>query len=415
MTNRSKFLLLYGTIFVFFAVPFVIHLIQVGTAYTQISQRENSEYDRFSKLESSLKTSFLKNYPKQEFMFSDNYSIEKSYSYRDTVLSFFIYNTTLRIRSIDLNYAHCLSSKAESEARKNTSDKKYFTLLSALEKTHGPIAREWAEKLGKNRFVNWTKGNECGKYYTETDYYTIDELAFKDFDEFLYQYELEESRVQHEESLILERYNERLVDLRKNLSQKEQRILDEQLSRNPALHDGNKRFSYRGNNLGEFEYTIPTQIIDEEIIEDALELAFIEHYKDFSLAHGSMPYAYCYGNANSGASKVTVNAGNSDVLVMIKNQSTVVRHVYVGANRTFSLNVPNGHYYVHFYYGTGWNPKKKMKNASCGPIVGGFIYYESLDKDPERLSLFNKGMTYTLKTLVGGNFSTVPSSISEAF
>lgn len=175
------------------------------------------------------------------------------------------------------------------------------------------------------------------------------------------------------------------------------------------------RFTFSGDDLGSFDYTIPRWTIDEKTVNDALEIVYTEHYKNNSLKNGDMPYAYCYGSANYGASTIKVNAGNSDVLVKVKNANDlVVRHFYVQANNHFSVKLNNGSYNIYFYYGQGWNPKKRMKEAVCGPLVGGFIYYENLSKDPSRLSLFNDGVEYTLMNVQNGNLKTVPSNVSEA-
>jgi hypothetical protein len=129
-----------------------------------------------------------------------------------------------------------------------------------------------------------------------------------------------------------------------------------------------------------------------------------------------MPYSYCYGAKNSGPSRVIVNAGNSDVLVSIKDMNDkVIRHVYVKSNHTFTLRVPNGNYQVFFYYGSGWNPKRSMTNTICGNLIGGFLNNEVVSKDPEIIKLNYGYIEYTLSIQSGGNFSTAGSSKSEAF
>jgi hypothetical protein len=129
-----------------------------------------------------------------------------------------------------------------------------------------------------------------------------------------------------------------------------------------------------------------------------------------------MPYSYCYGGSNSGSSSIKVNAGTEDVLVTVKNnRNVVVRHAYIKAFRTFRINVPNGSYQVFFYYGTGWNPKKFMKDTNCGRLVGGFVSNESVSRDPDILQLYNQELQYTLSKQTNGNFSTSGSSKFEAF
>jgi hypothetical protein len=93
----------------------------------------------------------------------------------------------------------------------------------------------------------------------------------------------------------------------------------------------------------------------------------------------------------------------------------VIRHAYIKSRRSYTLNLPDGNYQVFFYYGTGWNPKRFMKDTDCGRLVGGFLANESVSKDPNPLRLYSGVMEYTLTEQIGGNFSTAGSSKMEAF
>ena len=55
-----------------------------------------------------------------------------------------------------------------------------------------------------------------------------------------------------------------------------------------------------------------------------------------------------------------------------------------------------------------------MKNTTCGKIIGGFINDESLDKS-ELISLRNSSMSYTLYSVINGNFQPKSSNKNEAF
>lgn len=399
-----------------FAVPYVIHLSKLAAAASSIAIRESREQNELNAKRDQLKASFLSQFPEQEALYDQLFDPLVARMTRDTIINFFIYSNTLSIDSYDLNYANCASSKIYSEAKRLKADKQFEQQLNELEKEHGSRARMWANKIGERRFYEQYRTYDCDPYFKGIVEYDLNKNAFADFDRFLHELRVSEEQTRQDSYRLENDYQERIQELKDGLSQKEKNLLDQQLENNPALKDGYRDFQFESASLGNFEYTIPSKVIDEKILEDAMDIVYNELYRNNSLANGSMPYAYCYGRNNFGNSSVRVNAGNGDVLVMIKNTSDrVIRHAYIKANRGFTLHVPNGTYSVHFYHGTGWNPKKKMKDAYCGPIIGGFIYFESLSKDPERLYLHNQSMSYTLRTVSGGNFSTVPSSVTEAF
>jgi hypothetical protein len=93
----------------------------------------------------------------------------------------------------------------------------------------------------------------------------------------------------------------------------------------------------------------------------------------------------------------------------------VIRHAYIAERNSYTLNIPNGNYNVFFYYGSGWNPKRFMKDTDCGRLVGGFLSNESVSKDPNVLRIYHGIMEYTLTQSANGNFSTSGSSKNEAF
>jgi hypothetical protein len=394
----------------------VIHLSNLAAEASSIAIRESREQNRLNTKRDQLKASFLSHFPEEQALYDRMFDPLHARISRDTIIGFFIYYNSLRINSYDLNYANCTSSRIYSEAKRLKADKEFEQQLNELEKKHGSRARIWANKIGKRRFFEQYITYDCGPYFKGIVEYDLDKNAFVDFDRFLNELTISEEQTKQDSYRLETEYQERIQQLKDGLSQKEKKLLDRQLENNQALKDGYRDFKFESASLGNFEYTIPSKVIDEKILEDAMDIVYNELYRNNSLANGSMPYAYCYGRNNFGNSSVRVNAGNIDALVMIKNTSNrVIRHAYVKANRGFTLHVPNGTYTVHFYHGTGWNPKKRMKDAYCGPIIGGFIYFESISKDPEWLYLYNQSMSYTLRRVTGGNFSTVPSSVSEAF
>ncbi len=153
--------------------------------------------------------------------------------------------------------------------------------------------------------------------------------------------------------------------------------------------------------------------------QERKEKEIYDIYIDNSLRTGTTPYSYCFGsngNCNGyGCSKIKViTPHNSDVLVIIKKSGKVYRHAYIKSNSSYTFECANGTYQPFFYYGKGWNPNKFMKETDCGTLKGGFITDELFGKDsPQYLS--NNILTYELILQQDGNFSTIPSSINEAF
>ena len=416
LSRRKLFILLYGSIFLVFSSIYIVHLVRVGIAASEIHKKELREEQKFNQLKAAIQSEFERKYPEQKYLFSDLYLFEKSSHYRPVTIKTLFYWSDLKIRSIDLGYLSCFETQLNAKAIELRSEQDYERALNELEKEHGRIVREWANKLGKHRFFDKIKSSSCTNFYRDSESLRFNENSIPDFDNFLTEFEKNKQIVENEKDLVRFNYEDEVARLRSGMTKTEKRIFDKQLNQNSPLREGMKTFHYDGTVLGDFDYSIPSPIVDRDALEDALAIVYNEHYKDYSLANGAMPYGYCYGRENSGNSSVRVNAGNSDVLVMIKNsKDMVVRHVFIQANNTFKLSIPNGKYTVHFYYGKGWNPKKKMKSTYCGEVVGGFIYYEQLNKDPDMLFLFNDDWVYTLQKRAGGNLQTVPSSIDDAF
>ena len=153
--------------------------------------------------------------------------------------------------------------------------------------------------------------------------------------------------------------------------------------------------------------------------QERKEQAIYDKYINNRLQSGSTPYAHLYGYNSKcnhwGCSQVKVTTpSSSDVLVLIKRNSKVVKHAYIRASKTYTFEMPNGTYQPFFYYGKGWNPNKIMKETSEGVLKGGFISNELFSKDnPQELN--NNILEYVLILQQSGNFSTKPSSREEAF
>ncbi|MDO5857759.1 hypothetical protein Q2490_10725 [Myroides odoratimimus] len=144
------------------------------------------------------------------------------------------------------------------------------------------------------------------------------------------------------------------------------------------------------------------------------EKAIYNKYINNSLRTGATPYSRYYGDNSTcndyGCSQIKVKTSNSDVIVTIKKNGSVVRHAYINSGSNYTFSFPNGTYQTFFYYGKGWNPEKEIKG---GEMKGGFITNESFGKDdPQYLS--NNILEYELILQENGNFSTRPSNPDEA-
>ena len=141
---------------------------------------------------------------------------------------------------------------------------------------------------------------------------------------------------------------------------------------------------------------------------------------DNQLHTGAQPYSICYGNSAScygnDCSSIQVEAGNNDVIVIIKNRyDQIGRHNYIRSFDTHSIKLSNGSYQTFFYSGKGWNPDKVQKNETCKDLRGGFVQSESFSKDNQHNRLDNNILTYQLRGLTSGNFRPGRSSSGDVF
>ena len=145
--------------------------------------------------------------------------------------------------------------------------------------------------------------------------------------------------------------------------------------------------------------------------------AIWNEYSENSLSRGAKPWSNCFGRSNAcngRCSEIKINSpSNIDVVVLLKQGNVTKRHAYIPAGRSYTFNIPNGRWQPFFYYGKGWYPDKEMESSSCSSIKGGFLENEDWDKDsPDYLE--DVVLTYTLTSVVNGNFQTQSSSQSEA-
>ena len=147
-------------------------------------------------------------------------------------------------------------------------------------------------------------------------------------------------------------------------------------------------------------------------------------FNSFSQYTGSTPWENCFGkNAKCnlyvedgyyvGCSNIEINSSsNSDVVVIVKRNQKILKHAYISANSSHTIEVPDGTCQVFFYYGKNWDKYKKMNSNECNSVLGGFKSDEYVGKD-DPISLKGQIMTYTLKSVSYGNFSQKSSSLNE--
>jgi hypothetical protein len=416
-TNKRKAIILFYTfVFLFFAIPYAIHLVKLASVATTISLRESEQEKRFDKLITDVRKEFEKAYPNDKFVFEDLYKIRKATIYTDTTVSFFIYSNTLTEKKLDLDYAKCLGQKASSEATKNIADRKLEIALNKLELEYGDLVSNLVSKIDRQKFFNQYSLDYCSNYYENNNTYDFNPNTIPELRRLLDDYTFNQQLIIDNNKNINQIYEDELNKHKVGLSPQEQKLLEKYLSDSNPIIEDYERFNFSSDRLGNFDYTIPAKVIDLEKIIDAINKINDEHYKNYSLKNGDMPYANCYGSANYGPSKIKINAGYGDVLITVKNlKNVVIRHVYVASNKSFTLKLPNGKYQVFFYYGDGWNPKRIMPKTTCDKLIGGFINNEFTNKDPEIVELYYSGIEYTLRVQTNGNFHTESCSKDEAF
>lgn len=416
MTKNRTYLIILFSIALVFGGTYILFQNKIEEVKKELKNRSTEDEARLNAQKELLLSRFIAKNPNQEFVFDELCDLSKALSYKDSTIGYFLYSMHLEVQLIDEKYLECVFAKAQSDAINERSDLEFEKQVQLMVDKHGSNARSWSSKLGKDMFMIETNQDECSPYFADNDFYTVDPNAFSEFDRFLAEYKVHENEMSSSNSQIDRQFKSELNKLKGGLSTEAKTRMDENINDESALKENKRTFSFNWKGFGEYSYSLTEKEIDFDYIEESMEDVYEIQYRDYSLANGSMPYAYCFGRSNSGGSGVRVNAGSSDVLVTIKDMNDrVIRHAFIKASRTFTLNIPNGNYNVYFYYGSGWNPKRFMKDTDCGRLVGGFLRNESVSKDPGVLRLYDGIMVYTLTSQVGGNFSTSGSSKTEAF
>lgn len=163
------------------------------------------------------------------------------------------------------------------------------------------------------------------------------------------------------------------------------------------------------------------ELIKQELAQEAKERREKERYEKYinnQLLNGSQPFTSCFGANKScseyGCSTIKViTPSSSDVIVTVKKNSKVYRHVYIRKGSSSQVDMPNGMYQVFFSYGKGWDPDKTSPIKNCSK-KGWFVEDKGVSKDDFQ-NYNNTIITFTLQLVENGNFSTRPSTVGEAF
>ncbi len=162
-------------------------------------------------------------------------------------------------------------------------------------------------------------------------------------------------------------------------------------------------------------YTQPSTLSDEVVVEKqpSQEEIWREKYSGNQLANGAQPYRALYGkNKQSGSSEIIVTAPTDrDALVIVKNNNDrVLRHAYIRTGRSYTFHISAGYYQVYFICGSDWCPEKEAPNGQMG-----FFLSSSTSKDDVVYIDDYQSLTYTLQSMVNGNFMPQNASSQEAF
>ena len=195
MNSKKRYLFIITAIILLFAITYFIHLNKFSEAKVTLHNNEIKDEKNFNDLKDKLQSEFIRENENESYLFNELYDFEKSISFKDSVISFFVYSTHVEVKLLDENYLKCVLSKAKSEAVNKRSDDEYNKQLNLLTIKHGEYVNSWASKIGKDMFLNRVELNNCMPYFADNNYYTIDPLSFSEFNRFLVEYKMYEQKI----------------------------------------------------------------------------------------------------------------------------------------------------------------------------------------------------------------------------
>jgi len=428
-------------ILLFIAISYLIFQNKLENAKAYIAELEKIEFQENEKSKNYWEKKFIKDYPEYE---TDNTYIDFKYNAllkstitSDTLVSFIFFKEKLEYISYKKQFFECLyhnyvnSINYSNHYKKSSNDDATYPLPELREfitKKYEinniefdyllTLAGKW-DKFQKKEITEIDK-----KCITCINNYKVNHvtnyLAIEEFKLFVKEYLKNKKLIENGNKSIEKSYASKFRAKTRGMKSSLLNKLNRKIIINPLITTSKDNYTYYGSyeGIGTITYSLSKKVIDFTHFDDLVNEIYADYYSTNSLYNGAKPYSYCYGSANScsqwDCSEIEVIAGNSDVLITIKKSGKVYRHAYIKAYNKYKFHVSNGYYNVYFYYGKGWDPRKVLKQTTCGALKGGFVSNVSVGKD-QSLYLNNQIMTYTLTVINNGNFSPVTSSVYEAF
>jgi|JI6StandDraft_1071083.scaffolds.fasta_scaffold02801_10 hypothetical protein len=388
-----------------------------------VSQNELNEAQIFKKELGSRILLFSNGDDKIKLLFDKQFDENLAFSVRDTSFSYLYLNGTVTYRKLSNEYIDCLLNKCVIDLHNASSQILINEKETELGIKYGKTFEYWYPKLKDTHIVKKVSNAfDCSIYFNDHSRINFEKNAWVDFEKLLITYDsvMAVTNIQNRRTEI--KYASEVAKIRPSLKSDLWNYFDHQLSLNTPQIITTTSISKTFNSvsLGIIDYHVNITSFNNQVFQEVVDDTFLEQWKTNSLRTGAMPYSFCYGASNNcsgyGCSQISVlTDGTGDVIVTIKDRSgEVIRHGYIKGGQSFTFNVSNGSYQVFFYSGSGWNPNKNMPSSTCNFLEGGFVSNENVTKD-NYIHLSNQIMSYELILQQDGNFSTKPSSKTEAF
>ena len=466
--NNNNKIIVGSLIVVFFLVFGITYLIfqnKVEKVRAGIPAIEKKESDRNEQRKSHWKSKFDTDYPSSKKYSSGSWyedagtnsggQIDYSDSelIKDTTFRFFVFSSSMPYNSFNECYWECLYYHALNRSNflpgkdrfnwdddiirkyKITKDE-YWKIIDIVKNFSSISQNSSLSSIGYNNGKYFSyfprhssptlKDKECAQCipnYTET--YSMNNIAINEFESFLTQYLKDKKTVDAANRIVERGYKSEFDNLTSGMSYSLKNKVSLEVEAQFISTSKKKDYNYYGtdNGIGDISYSFDEKKYTTSSLDEIVNNVCREYYIDNSLYTGAIPYKYCYGgnpycSPPSGYEECSFidikGPSNSDVIVIIKKNNRVFSHAYIKAGGYYKFKLGNGSFQSFFYYGKGWNPLKYIKMANCGKIIGGFVSDESVSKS-EVEYLNNSSMSYTLYSVVDGNFRPKSSNKNEVF
>lgn len=353
--------------------------------------------------------------------FINQFNVDSSFVIHDTIFHYLYLNKVVSFRCPSIKYINCLTSKCEYDLQNETNLLKIKNISNILVNRYNEDFTYWFDKLKDEKLIKKEDPlRDCSNFFKSYSITIWNEKIWVSFEDFLKDYKKEKNLLLSENNIQKNKFNYLLNSTLYKLNSDIRAYLNDRINKEKSkiLESKSVEKSYKSELLGEITYSLEQISFNVANYSSIEESAFMEQYKNNSLATGSMPYYRCYGSYNScdgwSCSQIIIENGGSDVVVLVKDANeAVVRHAYINEGHRFTFNIQNGSYIVYFYSGQGWNPNKVIPSTNCR-LVGGFISNENISKGTYE-NLQGQQLTYVLKLRENGNFAPRSSSLDEAF